>query len=141
MIIKNRLLALLTCIFMLFALSAAGQSTKTLREKKIAAVTVNEYFVEEGMDDPVVESIERYNEDGDLVELKEMNRRGEVKLWEKYVYDDKGKLVEEAFLDSKGRVTRTEKSIYADGLKIEKQYYNSKDMLYKRKVYEYEYRK
>ena len=141
MIVKKSVMALLTGALLLIVVSAAGQSTKTIKEKKIATVTVHEYFVEEGMDDPLVESIERYNEDGDLVELQEMSRRGEVKLWEKYVYDEKGKLVEEVFLDSKGRITRTEKSIYADGLKIEKQYYNSKDMLYKRKVYEYEYRR
>jgi hypothetical protein len=141
MIVKKKVMALLTGTLMLMAATAAGQSTKTIKEKKIATVTVHEYFVEEGMDDPLVESIERYNEDGDLLELKEMSRRGEVKLWEKYVYNDKGKLVEEVFLDSKGRVTRTEKSIYADGLKIEKQFYNNKDMLYKRKVYNYEFRK
>ena len=122
MIVKKSVMALLTGALLLIVVSAAGQSTKTIKEKKIATVTVHEYFVEDGMDDPLVESIE-------------------VKLWEKYVYDDKGKLVEEVFLDSKGRVTRTVKSIYADGLKIEKQFYNSKDMLYKRKVYEYEYRK
>ena len=34
-----------------------------------------------------------------------------------------------------------EKNIYKDGLRVEKQFYNNKDKLYKRKVYEYEYRK
>jgi hypothetical protein len=102
---------------------------------------VNEYFVEEGMDEPLVESIERYNEVGDPVEIKEFNSKGEVKRWEKYAYNKEGKLVEEVFLDEKGKVERTEKSMYKDGLRIEKQYFNNKDKLTKRKVYEYEYRK
>jgi hypothetical protein len=117
-----------------------GQSTKIIKEKKIATQTVQEYFIDKGMDEPVIESLEKYNEDGKLIEIQEFNSRGEVKLWEKYAYDNEGRVVEEIFLDTKGRVERTEKSIYSDGLRIEKQYYNNRDKLYKRKVYEYEYR-
>lgn len=129
-------------MIMLLSMTAIGwgQSKKTVREKGISSVTVQEYFIEEGMIDPVVESLERYDEQGDLVELKEFNKTGDVKKWEKYVYDDDGNLVEEAFLDGKGRITRTEKNIYADGLRIEKHYFNDKGYLYKRKVYEYGYR-
>lgn len=139
--VKTRVLFLLTGTLLLMAGPVAGQSTKTIKERKIATRTVYEYFVEEGMDEPVVESVEQYNEKGDLVEITEFNRKGDVKLWEKYAYNEEGKLVEEIFMDAKGRIDRTEKSIYADGLRVEKQYFNSKDKLYKRKVYEYEYRK
>ena len=118
-----------------------GQSSKVIREKHIESQTVLEYVIEEGIDEPVIESIQRYNEKGDLIEIKELSKKGEVKRWEKYAYDENGKLVEEFFLDVKGRVERTERTLYADGLKVEKQYFNNKDILYKRKVYEYEYRK
>jgi hypothetical protein len=117
-----------------------GQNTETIKERKIVTRTVQEYFIEEGMDEPVIESLERYNEDGNLIEIKEFNNKGEVKLWEKYDYNEEGKVVEVIFLDAKGRVESKEKSIYSDGLRIEKQYYNKKDKLVKRKVYEYEYR-
>ncbi|TFH26280.1 MAG: hypothetical protein E4H10_07425 [Bacteroidia bacterium] len=130
----------LLAILMMVAGPAAAQGTKTIKAKKITTKTVNEYFLEEGMDDPVVESIERYNPEGELVEVKEMNRKGEIKKWEKYLYNEEGQLVEEQFLDVKGRATQTEKNIYKDGLRIEKQYYNSRGDLYKKKVYEYEYR-
>ena len=138
--VKTRGLFLLTCAFLIMAGPVLGQSTTIIKEKKIATRTVQEYFIDEGMDEPVVESIERYNESGDLIDIQEFNSRGEVKLWEKYAYDNEGRVVEEIFLDAKGRIERTEKSIYSDGLKIEKQYYNNRDKLYKRKVYEYEYR-
>ena len=136
---KNRILILLGILVML-AGAASAQGTKTIKEKKIAVKTVNEYFIEEGLDEPVVESIERYNEQGELVELKEMNRKGEIKRWERYGYDKEGNLVEEQFLDAKGRITETEKNLYKDGLRIEKQYFNSRDKLYKKKVYVYEFR-
>ncbi len=119
----------------------SGQSKKTIREKGITSRTVYEYFVENGNEDPLVESIEKFDEEGELTEVKEMNRRGEVRKWEKYVYNEDGKLVEEIKLDVKGKVSQTLKYIYADGLRIEKQYYNEKGWLVKRKAYVYEYSK
>jgi hypothetical protein len=138
---RIRAALVLASMFLLLGGQVAAQSTKTIKEKQIATQTVMEYFVEEGIDEPLIESIERYNEKGDLVEIKEFSKRGEVKRWEKYAYDENDKLVEEVFLDAKGRVERTERTLYAEGLKTEKQYFNNKDILYKRKVYEYEYRK
>ena len=127
-------------MFLLVSGAAIGQGKKTIREKKITSITVNEYFIEEGMDEPVVESIEKFNEEGDLVEIQVFNKKGEYKRWEKYVYNDDGELVEEIFLDEKGRITKIEKNIYDGDLRVEKQYYNKRGDLYKKKVYTYEYR-
>jgi hypothetical protein len=135
----KKILPLLGILFMV-AGTVAAQGTKTIKAKKITSRTVQEYFIEEGQDDPVVESIERYDAEGEMVEVKVMNRKGEIKKWEKYAYDEEGNKVEESFLDTKGRVTRSEKNIYSDGLRTEKQYYNSRGNMFKRKVYEYEYR-
>lgn len=127
---------------LLLAVTMAGhsQSKKEIREKGIASTTVQEYFIEEGMKEPVVESVEKFNMEGELVEIQEFNRRGEVRKWEQYVYDEDGELIEEIFLDQKGKIERTEKNIYRDGLRMEKEYYNNRGRLYKRKVYIYEYR-
>jgi hypothetical protein len=116
-----------------------GQGKKTLVEKGIVSITIQEYFLEEGMNEPVVESIEKYNESGELVEIQEFNKYGEVKKWEQYVYDGEGQLVEELFLDAKGKVERSEKTVYKDGLKVEKQYFDDKGRLNKKKVYVYGY--
>ena len=139
--IKTSVWIMLTCLIAAVAGNVNGQGAKTIKDKKIASITVYEYFVEEGMDEPLVESIEKYDENGNLTEIKELNNKGEVKRWETYSYNEEGKVVEEVFLDSKGRVESTEKSIYSDGLRVEKQYYNNKGKLVKRKVYEYVYRK
>ena len=130
-----------TIIILLISISMAGygQSKKKIREEGISSRTVQEYFIEEGMDEPLVESIEKYDREGELIEVQELNRRGEVRKWEKYVYDEEGELVEEIFLDVKGRIERTEKNIFKDGLRVEKEYYNNRGQLYKRKVYVYEH--
>ena len=127
-------------IFMFISGGVFCQSKKIIKEKEIISTTVHEYFIEEGMDEPVVESIEKFNEEGDLVEIQVFNKRGDYKRWEKYVYNDDGELVEEIFLDEKGRITETEKNIYDGDLRVEKQYYNKRGDLYKKKVYTYEYR-
>ena len=139
MIAKKLLPAMAVLLFV--AGIAFGQSKKSIREEGIVSITVDEYFIEEGMDDPVVESIERFNEQGELIEIQEYDKRGDITRWKKYVYSEDGELVEEIFLDEKGRITESEKNIYNGKLRIEKQYYNNRGDLYKKKVYKYEYRK
>ena len=136
---KNRHLSILILLLVSVTVISA-QGSKTIREKKITTITVQEYFIEEGYNEPVVESIETFNEAGDRVEIKQFNKAGEVKRWEKYVYNENRDLVEEIFLDAKGKVTLTEKNIYEDGLRIEKHYFNPKDKMIKKKVYKYEHR-
>ena len=136
---KSRQLATLFLLLVAVAIVSA-QGSKTIREKKIEIKTVHEYFIEEGYDEPVVESIEKYNEAGDVVELQEFNKGGEVKRWEKYAYNENRDLVEKIFLDAKGKVTLTEINIYEDGLRVEKQYLNPKGKMIKKKVYQYEHR-
>ena len=138
----NRQFLILIGVFILTVVNvpAGAQSKKEIREKNIKTITVEEYFLEEGIKEPFVESVETYNSDGELVEIKELNRRGEVKRWEKYSYDEEGNKVEEIFLDEKGRVDHIERTLYEDGLKVEKQYFNDRERMYKKKVYVYEYR-
>ena len=124
----------------LFSVPVRGQSKKTIREKKIASRTVQEYFLDEGMDQPVIESIESYDAEGNLLEIKEFSSRGDVKLWEKYSYDEDGNVVEAQYFNARGKLESKEISVYSDGLRVEKLYYNNKDKLVKRKVYEYEFR-
>jgi len=133
---KYPVIAVMLC---LAAPGLLGQSGKTIKEKGIASMTVHEYFLDEGMDTPVIESIERYNEEGDLTEIKELNKRGEVTRWERYVYDAEGRLVEETFLDEKGDTIRIEKTIYREDLRVEKDFYDQRGRLFKRKEYIYEY--
>ena len=87
--IEKKIISVAVMFFLvlrLLMLKVRKQSGK----KGIISIIVNEYFIEEGMDEPVVESIQRFNEAGELIEIKEFNKKEEVKRWEKYVYDDDG---------------------------------------------------
>lgn len=128
---------------MAFALAPAlmvAQGEEIIREKKIASQTVYEYFIEEGLKDPLVERIEKYDRSGNMIEEKEMNKEGEVRLWMKYKYDVQGNKVEETILNVRGGQEERFEWIYKDGLVVEKKYYDHKDRLVKRKEYKYEYR-
>lgn len=139
---KKKTDILLLCILasLMLAMPLAGQDRETIKEKKIASRTVHEYFLEQGMNKAVIESIEKYDAYGNLTEIKEFNSKGEVKLWEEYTYNEEGKVTEARYFNAKGKLESREKNIYSDGLRIEKLFYNNKDKLVKRKVYEYEYR-
>ncbi len=116
-----------------------AQDRKEIRDLGITSITIQEYFIEEGLTEPLIESINKFNADGEVTEIQEINRRGEVTRWEKYAYDGDRNLTEEVFLDPKGKVIRTEKSVFKEGLRVEKQFFNERDKLYKKKVYVYEY--
>ena len=126
--------------FVFLAAPLSGQNKETIREKKISSITVQEYFVAEGMEKPVIESIENYDENGNLTEIKEFNSKGELKLWEKYTYNEEGKKLETRFFNARGKLESKEVNVYSNGLRVEKHYYNNKDKLIKQKVYEYEFR-
>jgi hypothetical protein len=139
---KRSIGILVSLILTLTLLTApiAGQSKKTIKEKKIASRTVQEYFLEQGMNKPVIESIEKYDENGNLLEIKEFNSRGELKLWETYTYDGEGNVVETQIFNARGKLESREVNVYSEGLRTEKLYYNNKGKLIKQKVYEYEFR-
>lgn len=127
------------CLILGLTASVYSQDRKEIRDREITSITVNEYFIEEGIDEPLIESIEKYNDNGEVTEIQEFNKRSELTLWEKYTYDEDRNVIKTVFLSPKGKVIRIEKTIFEEGLRIEKQYYNSKDKLYKKKVYVYEY--
>ncbi len=115
-----------------------SQDRKTIKKKQIKSQTVYEYFIEEGIKDPVIESVERYDTTGNVIELKEFNKEGVVKNWQTFKYDVDRNKIEETILDPKGKVMDRTVWIYKEGLIKEKQYFDGRDRMYKRKEYKYE---
>lgn len=105
----------------------------------IKSQTILELFIKEGMDEPVPEKKEFYNERGDIIEVIEYKKSGDIKLWERYEFDEDGNITGEIHLDKKSRVLTKIITIYENDLKLEKQYFDSMDRMYKKKIYEYEY--
>jgi ATP adenylyltransferase/5',5'''-P-1,P-4-tetraphosphate phosphorylase II len=136
----NRNTTILVFLLALLPALMNAQSEEIISKNKIASQTTYEYFIEEGLKDPLVERIEKYDRSGNMTEEKEMNKLGEVRSWMKYKFDAEGNKVEETVLDSKGKLEERFEWIYKDGLVVEKKYYDHKDRLAKRKEYKYEYR-
>ncbi len=125
---------------LLVSSQAFSQGKNTLKEKKVESSTVYEYFLEEGIKDPVIETIEKYDAEGNLIELKEFNSEGEIKNWQRYKYDTSGNKVEEITLTIRGTQEERVTWIYKNDLLVEKQYFDHRDRMVKRKEYKYEYR-
>lgn len=136
----NRSTYILILLLLLVPAFAYAQSEEVISAKKIESQTVYEYFVEEGIKNPLIERIEKYDKSGNMILEKEMNKLGEVRLWKEYKFDAEGNKVEETVLDAKGNQEERTEWIYKDGLVSEKKYYDEKDRLTKRKEYKYEYR-
>ncbi len=126
-------------ILLMTPLFCLGQGKKTLVRNKVSSQTVYEYFIAEGMDEPVVEKREMYDTLGNRVEVQEYNRDGVLKKWERYEYNEDGDMIEEVSLDDKERQLERIVYVIEDGLLKEKQYFDRKDRMYKRKEYVYEY--
>ncbi len=116
-----------------------AQSEEVLKEHQVSKQVVEEYFLSEGLTEPVVEQREMYDTLGRLVEVQEYTREGELDNWERYRYDENGDMIEEFELDANGEQEERKVYIYRDRLLIRKEYYDRKDRLYKKKEYVYEY--
>ena len=138
---KLRLIFISLTIMLIPTISMGQQGSKTLVRNNVASQTTYEYFIEEGKREPVVEKIEAYDSLGNVIEVKEFNKDGDLKLWEAFSYNENNDLVEYKSIDEKGRLIERVVYIYEGELVQEKQYYDYKDRLVKKKTYAYEYRK
>jgi hypothetical protein len=128
---------LMGCILLVSSLY--GQSSKQIREMGIKSQTVLEVFIEEGMDQPVIEKKEIYDIRGNIIEIIEYNKNGDITNWQKFEYDEDENITSEIQLDDKGKVTSRIRTVYENQLKTEKQYFDSRDRMYKKKIYKYDY--
>jgi len=131
---------LLIAIAFLVSLNVNGQNKKKLIENGVKEIKVYEQKLSSGFDDKYITELSQYDDKGQIIELKQTNRKGEVKRWEKYVYDDEGNCIEEKYLDKSGKVEKKILIKYQKGLKISKEYFDSENRLVRKKSYEYEYR-
>jgi hypothetical protein len=126
----------------LLALISFGQDKKEVIEKGIQVKRNYELDIANGDKEPIIEKEEYYNFRGDLTEIKAFTDKGKtIDSWIKYKYDGQGNLIEEQLLNAKGEVKERYEYKYENGLKTEKQYFDNKNRLFKKKIYKYELRK
>lgn len=126
-------------LMLLLPVMGHAQDKEVAKKNKVQSQTVQEYFIEEGLSDPVVEQIEKFDRDGNRIELKEFNKEGDIKDWRLYKYDAAGNNTEEIQMDMRGNQEERIVWVYKNGLVVEKKYFDHKDRLVKRKEYKYTY--
>ncbi len=122
-----------------FSCLAFGQKKSKIIDKGISNIKTYEQRLDKGIDTKFIIKEESYNQQGNLIELRETSRKGEIKLWEKYKYDDNGNLIEEIHYDLRGKIEKRIVTKFRDNLKIEREYYDSDGRLYKKRSYEYQF--
>ncbi len=133
---KNTLLLLL--IFAISGVFAQGKSDVIARGIEVRR------FYETDVQNAGKEYLykeEFYNYQGEIVEHKEYNEDGKITLWTKYKFDQQANVIEELELDSKGKQKKRIVHKYENGLRVAKDYYDSKDRLYQSRRYDYEFRR
>ncbi len=131
---KNLILIVLALVF---STSLFSQSKSQITANGITSIkTWEQSFIKGNETKYLIEEI-TYDSEGRVIELKELSRKGEIKLWEKYKFDTNGNLIEELIMDIEGKIEKKTITHYTNNLRTSKDYYDSKDRLYKTKTYEY----
>lgn len=117
-----------------------AQSPKEAKEAKILKKTTSEINIEKGEKKPIIEKEETFNTDGEIVELKEYDKVGKLSNWVKYTFDANNNLIKETYLKPSGNIDKSIVYIYENGVKAQKQYFDDKDRMLKKKIYEYKFR-
>ena len=131
---KNLILIVLGLIF---SSSLYSQSKSQIISKGITSIITYEKSFNKGNEIKYIVEEISYDSEGRIIELKELSRKGDIKLWEKYKFDSNGNLIEELIMDIEGKVDKKMITHYANNLRTSKDYYDSKGRLYKSKTYEY----
>jgi hypothetical protein len=155
-------------LFLLFPVCLMAQSKKELKDAGIISRTEKTTKVEKRTTVNYTESVEKYDNNGNKIELIEYKSDGDIKTYNQFEYNEKGKLVKEFRIDAiskkpketieyqyneedklvkelyynkKNELTKTNEYTYVNKLKTEKKTTNANGKIVETKTYTYEYQK
>jgi len=134
---KNFIVSLI--ILFLSVAQTSAQDTEVV-SKKISRIKIYEESIENKLPKQILEE-KVFDSKGLLTEYKEFNEKEKPVKWEKYKYNTTGEIIELTEMDVAGKQQKRVVTVFSNGLKSEKQYYNAKGQLYKKKYYVYEFYK
>ena len=127
--------------FLMLEQTAWAQSKKTRIEKGILVKTTYKQDLEDGDKKRILDKVETYNKNGELVDLKIYDRAGKyAKDWFQFKYNIKGELIEKVEYDSKQKLKERTVYKYSKGLRISKEVFDDKERLSKKTTYEYQFK-
>jgi hypothetical protein len=129
-------------IVILFAFTSAvwAQSKKDLKDAGVVSRTENTSKLEKKSMVNYIESTEKYDANGNKIEVIEYKSDGDIKNYDRFEYNDKGKLVKEIHIDPLSKKPKeTIEYTYGEDDKLMKEiYYNKKNEVYKTVEYTYD---
>ncbi|MBE2247260.1 MAG: hypothetical protein IAE67_08380 [Candidatus Competibacteraceae bacterium] len=156
---------ILVCIIIVLCyLSGEAQNKKDIREAGIRSRTELIEVNKKGITFSYTESIEIYDENGNITEKKEFDEKGDIRLHETYqysegnklikkskispvtgneqksvvfAYDTQGNLIKEEHYDGKGVINKTIDYVYDGKFKMKKTVTNNKGKIKEIKHYQY----
>lgn len=117
-----------------------AQSKKDLKDAGVASRTETTVVTKKGTTVQYVESVEKYDENGNKLEVIEYSSNGDISQYVQYTYNDKGKVIKEVKLNPASKQPNsTIESIYSeDGKLITENYYDKTNQLKKTVDYAYD---
>ncbi len=131
---------LILLIALCFSPILSAQSSSKVEKRGITKRSITEISYENGANEEIIEEEKWFDEEGNVIELKERDNKGKLKNWVKYTYTKKNDVETELYLNANGKLLEKIEYRYEDGLRTEKLYYDGKERLVKKKVYAYEYK-
>lgn len=128
----------LAIIICLIASTAIAQSKKDITKNNVKSITEVKYDYSDGIEEKAIESKMVYNNEGELIELKEY-KKGDLDKHEKYSYDSKGNRIKQIKYDEKGKIDEIIEYKYSGDLRTERIEYYPNGKIKNKKVYTYEY--
>ncbi len=114
-------------------------SKKEIKELGLSSIAEYETDLRDRRAKEQLESFTRYNKDGEVIEIKEIDNTGLVILHEKYEYDSEGRKIVEERYNPDGTLNRKHVYSWKGKLRTERKTYDAKGKLIIEKRYVYEY--
>ncbi len=121
-----------------FCLQGQELSKKEASKANVKSVSIYETNVSDKKAKPVLESLNRFDEAGNLLEILEKDKNGVVTLHESYAYNSDGQKSVEIQYEPDGKVKKKNVFKYSDGLRSERLTYDKNGKLISQRKYVYE---
>jgi YD repeat-containing protein len=131
----------LMALVCLFPIGLGGQtlSKKEASKEGLKSVAVWQTNLSDGKTKPLLESLSRYDTDGNLIEITERDNSGMVTLHETYEYNEDGLKTVETHYGKDSKIQKKHVYKYSNGLRTERLTYDKTGTLISQYKYVYEF--
>ncbi len=119
-------------------LAVSAQTKKQIKELDIKSTTIWEYDYSTGKEQKKVESVEKFNSRGDVIESIDFDKNSKQKKRIVFKYNEDNEIAEELYYDNNDKLDKTYKYTYESELRKTKEKYDHNGKLIWKKVYIYE---